>query len=563
MINTIQGRQAIAFTILLLGLLLSGLLGSCSLERLAGEFDEGMQQVRELSATGTKLQRDVLELIFAAEGYLATGDRDAKRRFTQLAGSTQQLAERHRALEEISTEEAQLVERLVNMLTQLEVEFARAHALYDIGRREEARRVADAAQPLAEEVTSVISQLSNRQSLLVSNYTEALKLSAWRRSNYVLLIVFIALVLSIGLAYVTMRSIDQPLSRLVAAADRLRQGQLDTRVSGERMPKEFATLATALDSMSTSMRDIASQVINTASQLSSSASDFSAISEQIAASAHEVANAMSEISHGADNQARALGETATAVVELREGTSAMESQANQNRDLSQSIREQADGSQEEIRRAVSLMLSLREVVRSSGEEIERLQTASDQITGFVRRIGSIAEQTHLLSLNAAIEAAHAGHEGRGFGVVAEEVGKLAAEADGAAREVEEVVAQLRGWIEGAVLKMHEGEGQVVLAEGVARRAEEALDTITAGLVSVSAAMDQALATMERSRSLLEQVAGHVESVTATATDHAARSQDVSAAVQEQSATHEQFTASVTELVSAAQHLRRAVGSWEV
>jgi methyl-accepting chemotaxis protein len=69
--------------------------------------------------------------------------------------------------------------------------------------------------------------------------------------------------------------------------------------------------------------------------------------------------------------------------------------------------------------------------------------------------------------------------------------------------------------------------------------------------------------MERSRDLLGQVAGHVDSVSTTATEHAVRSQDVSAAVQEQSATHEQLSASVSELVSAAEGLRRALGTWRV
>ena len=563
MIDTIRGRQTAAFTILLLGLLAAGLLGSCSLEKLANEFDAGMQQVRDMSATTTKLQRGVLEIIFAGEGYLATGDPEAKRKFTQLAGSTQDEAERYREMQGMSAEEAQLVEHLVNSLTELEVEFARAHALYDIGRLTEAHAVADSAHPLAAQVMTDVAALSERQNRVVASYSEDLKIRAWWRSNYVFFIVLVGLMLGMALAYVTLRSIERPLARLLSAADRLKDGQLDTRVSPEGMPDEFARLATALDSMATSLRDIAAQVISTASQLSSSASDFSAISEEIAASAHEVANAMSEISHGADKQARALGETASAVVELRDGTSAMESQANRNRELSQSIRREADSSQEEVRQAVTLLLSLREVVRSSGEEIEHLQGASDQITGFVRRIGSIAEQTHLLSLNAAIEAAHAGHEGRGFSVVAEEVGKLAAEADAAAREVEEVVSRLKEWIESAVLKMQEGEGQVVQVEGVARRAEEALDTITSGLASVSAAMEDALATMERSRDLLGQVAGHVDSVSTTATEHAVRSQDVSAAVQEQSATHEQLSASVSELVSAAEGLRRALGTWRV
>ena len=563
MIKTIRGRQVGAFAVLLLGLLAAGLLGIRSLKGLSDEFEAGMADVRQASEIGTQLQRDVLELIFAAEGYLASGSRDSKRRFAELAGRTQGVAARYRDMEGMGAAEVQQVERLTSALTQLEVELAQAHALYDIGRRTEARELADAAHPQAEEVASLISALGERQAQLLQASAVDLQDRARERSNYVLTIVILAFGAGILLALATVRSIDRPLATLVSAARRLGSGDLRTRVSDETMPKEFASVGAAFDSMAGGLRNIAEQVVSTTSQVTSSAAEFSAISEQVAGSTHEVALAMSEISEGADGQARALSETAAAVVELRDGTARIASDASKNRELSHAVRREAGQSQESVRQAVELLLSLREVVHKSAEEIQSLEATSDQITGFVKRITSIAEQTHLLSLNAAIEAAHAGHEGRGFSVVAEEVRKLAAEADTAAQEVDETVNNFRKWVSKATDRMRTGEGQVTQVESVARGAEGALDSISVDLERIARATDQALETVERSRTLLEQVAGHVEAVTATATAHAARSQDVSAAVQEQSATTEQISASVSELVAAADALRSAVKEWDV
>ena len=273
--------------------------------------------------------------------------------------------------------------------------------------------------------------------------------------------------------------------------------------------------------------------------------------------------AVYEISEGAEGQAKALGETATAVVELRDGATKLEVQANENRELSHSIRREADQSQDSVRQAIELLLALRAVVHDTAGEISGLVSATDQITGFVKRITSIAEQTHLLSLNAAIEAAHAGPEGRGFGVVAEEVRKLAADADAAATDVEEVVSELRRLVAGSVERMRSGEDQVTEVEGVARGAEGALDTIASGLDRISQATDEALGTVRLSRKLLDEVSRHVQAVSTTASVHAARSQDVSASVQEQTATTQQISASVSELVSAAESLRKLVGEWKI
>ncbi len=563
MIRTIRGRQAVAFSILLLGLLAAGMLGISSLKGLSRDFEAGMTQVRHLAEIGTELERSVLELIFAGEGYLAGGSRESKQRFADLAGRTQEVARRYRELEGLSASEAQQVEQLAAHLTRLEVEFARAHALYDIGRRSEARAVADAAHPLAEQVASLISALAERQARVLEASATSLKSRAEERSNYVLTILVVAFLLAAWLALVTTRSIDQPLAKLVAAAEELGGGHLRVQIGSDSMPTEFAAVAMAFDTMAASLRNVADQVASTAAQVASSAADFSSISEQVAGSTHEVALVMSEISDGADRQARALSETAAAVVELRDGAATIESEASKNRELSHSIRQEAGESRVSVRQALDLLLTLREVVHKSAEEIAALETTSDQIAGFVRRITSIAEQTHLLSLNAAIEAAHAGHEGRGFSVVAEEVRKLAAEADSAAKEVEETVTRFRAWVTKAVTKMREGEAQVVQVEGVARDAEGALDTISSGLQRISQATDQALVTVQRSLLLLEEVAGHVEAVTATASAHAARSQDASAAVQQQSATTEQISASVAQLVAAADGLRRVIGEWEV
>jgi methyl-accepting chemotaxis protein len=562
-INTIRVRQAAAFAVLLVGLLAAGLVGIASLHGLAGEFESGLSQVRRVSEIGTDLQNNVLELIFAAEGYLATGSREYKRRFAELAGRSQNIAKRYRELEGMGAEEARQVEHLAASLTRLEVEFARSHALYDIGRQEEAQAAANASHPLAEEVAGLISALGERRTQVLEAAAVQLHSRAAARSNYVLTILALAFLLGTLLAVNTFRSINQPLAELVVAAQKLGDGDLRTRVNGKTMPREFATLGAAFDGMAGGLREVAEQVVSTASQVSASAADFSAISEQVASSTHEVALAMSDMSEGAERQAHALNETAAVVVELREGAASIESEATKNKELSHSIRQEAAESLTAVREALDLLLSLRAVVHESVQEIQALESTYEQIAGFVKRITSIAEQTHLLSLNAAIEAAHAGHEGRGFAVVAEEVRKLAANADAAAQEVDDTVSRLREWVKNGVDRMQEGERQVVRVEDVARGAEGALDTIATGLGRVSQATDEALATVKRSLTLLDRVTGHVESVSATATAHASRSQDVSAAVQEQSATAEEISASVAQLVSAAESLRRVVGEWRI
>ncbi|MGH7544925.1 MAG: methyl-accepting chemotaxis protein, partial [Gemmatimonadota bacterium] len=366
-----------------------------------------------------------------------------------------------------------------------------------------------------------------------------------------------------GLVIVTVRSVDRPLARLVYAAGQLGSGDLRTRVGNGRMPREFTAVGAAFDTMAARLRGLATEVIRTAGQVSGSASDFSTISEQIAASTHEMSAAVTEISEGARHQAETLKETSSAVGELRRGATAIETETAHNRELSESIRAEADHSRTEVHRAVDLLLALREVVHRTGNEVAALEDASAAVTGFVERIASIAQQTHLLALNAAIEAARAGEEGRGFGVVAEEVRKLAAEADRAAGDVGEVVARVREQVSSTVETMREGEVQVRRVEDVAHTADDALGAITSGLERIADVAGQVTGTVERNLKLLEDVARQVQSVAQMATAHAVRSQDVTATVEEQTAATQQIAASAAELVVAAEALRHVISEWQV
>lgn len=563
MIDTIRSRLVAAFAIVLVGLLITGLLAMNSLRDLSDELEWRLGSVRAAETVSDDLQRAVLDIVLTGEGYLVHGREETRRRFSAAAARARVLVGQARAQSNLSAGERREIERLGELVDRLATELTRGHRLRDEGRRDEARRQVDAVHPVAEELAQVIGAVAHRQAAALDLATERLQERSRRQSNTVLVIVIVAFILGAGLVMVTVRSVDRPLARLVYAAGQLGNGDLRTRVGDGRMPREFTAVGEAFDTMATRLRGLATEVIRTAGQVSSSATDFSTISEQIAASTHEMSTAVSEISGGAQHQAETLKETASAVGELRRGATAIETETAHNRELSESIRAEASHSRAEVQRAVDLLLALREVVHRTGNEVAALEEASAAVTGFVERIASIAQQTHLLALNAAIEAARAGEEGRGFGVVAEEVRKLAAEADRAAGDVGEVVVRVREQVAAAVETMRQGETQVRQVEEVAHTADDALGAITSGLERIADVAGQVTETVERSLKLLEDVARHVQSVAQMATAHAARSHDVTATVEEQTAATQQIAASAAELVTAAEALRHVIAEWQV
>ena len=210
------------------------------------------------------------------------------------------------------------------------------------------------------------------------------------------------------------------------------------------------------------------------------------------------------------------------------------------------------------------MLEVQEVVRSSGREVDELQQFSERIATFVETIQGIARQTNLLALNAAIEAARAGEHGRGFGVVAEEVRKL---ADGSARAADEVATTMKfvqKQIGKVVETMRLGVGQGGRRRGGVQRRGSGFrrDRVRRRRSARCRGARGRGRPMENQRAV-QRVEDTVRQVGQTAESHAASAQQVSAAAEEQSAATQEMSAASVELLQAAEKLKEIVSGFRV
>jgi methyl-accepting chemotaxis protein len=269
------------------------------------------------------------------------------------------------------------------------------------------------------------------------------------------------------------------------------------------------------------------------------------------------------ITTGAEEQAAGLRTIDEALTEMRHQAKEMEGATATMRSLSEQIRQLAEGKRREIRRALATLIEVQDVVRSSGREVDELQQFSERITTLVETIQGIARQTNLLALNAAIEAARAGEHGRGFGVVAEEVRKL---ADGSARAADEVATTMKfiqKQIEKVVETMSVGAAKVTGVEELSKGAETAFEDIVAAVGEVREAAARVASASDDNRNAVGKVEETVRLVGQTAESHAASAQEVSAAAEEQSAATEEMSAAAVELLQAAEKLKELVSGFRV
>jgi methyl-accepting chemotaxis protein len=305
----------------------------------------------------------------------------------------------------------------------------------------------------------------------------------------------IAALLTVLLAWLLTRSIVVPLNRAVAAAETIAGGDLSKPIiiDGNDEP---ARLLSALSTMQTSLRKTIEQIAGSATQLGSAAEELSAVTE--------------EASRGLQQQNNEIEQAATAVNEM---TAAVEEVARNAVSTSEASNQSTLAAREGRDRVVETVGAIQTMtldVQNTSAMIEGLAVQGRDIGKVLDVIRAIAEQTNLLALNAAIEAARAGEAGRGFAVVADEVRALAHRTAQSTQEIEKMVAGIQNGTGQAVESMQQSNQRTQSTLEMARAAGVALEQITQSihlinernLVIASASEEQAQVSREVDRNLV-------------------------------------------------------------
>jgi len=313
--------------------------------------------------------------------------------------------------------------------------------------------------------------------------------------NGIIAVSVIAALMTVLLAWLLTRSIVSPLNRAVQAAETIAGGNLSKaiEVDGNDEP---ARLLGALATMQTNLRNTIEQIAGSATQLGAAAEELSAVTE--------------EASRGLQQQNNEIEQAATAVNEM---TAAVEEVARNAVSTSEASNQSTQAAREGRNRVVETVDAIQTMthdVQNTAVMIEGLAAQGRDIGKVLDVIRAIAEQTNLLALNAAIEAARAGEAGRGFAVVADEVRALAHRTAQSTQEIEKMVAGIQNGTGEAVSSMQQSNQRTQSTLEMARAAGVALEQITQSihlinernLVIASASEEQAQVSREVDRNLV-------------------------------------------------------------
>lgn len=360
--------------------------------------------------------------------------------------------------------------------------------------------------------------------------------------------VLVMVILCLAMTFIFNRKVDRPIRHLMEEAGKIAEGDLRSSIHVDSND-EMGALAFSLQHMSENLKKVISSVSDMAHQVSTASEELTASSDQSSQASNQVANSIINIAEGASQQAVEAQNIQNTVSDVTEHVREIASRTN-------AVVEDASGTRKSIvegRAAISDAVTQMEQITVSTDSIQKsivkLGDSGKKISEIVGMITSIAEQTNLLALNAAIEAARAGEAGRGFAVVADEVRKLAEESNSSSQQIAELVKANNVDMEQATKasalgaeSVKQGIATVQSADAVFQAIVVTIDSLVEDITTISSGIQQMA---EENENMLQASV----SISETSGKNSDEAQSVSAATEEQ-------TASTHEIADASRNLAK-------
>ncbi|TFD99618.1 methyl-accepting chemotaxis protein [Jeotgalibacillus salarius] len=507
-----------------------------------------------------EMKFNISQQIALTRGYVLYGEPDYRERFDELALRNDEFAEELQAYD-VSKEMKSVL--TITRVWQEGVN-ERVFSMYDSGREEDARVLFRANfEPTARGIMDSIEKVSTAREAEVDSAGESIINNGEKTILTVLTISGIVMLLAIVLSLIIAGQMSKPITMVTKRMKAISRGTLPAEPLKTKSKDEVGQLVHAVNEMNEQLRDLVGGVAGVAVSVLEKGNHLSESAEEVKEGSRQIAVTMNELADGASVQA----ESSSSLSEKMNGfitiikDSAEKGTETQKKTDNMLLLSQDGGVKmnESIQKVNQINTSFKQAM----ERVNGLDSQAQNISKLVQVIQDIADQTNLLALNAAIEAARAGEHGKGFAVVADEVRKLAVQVSSSISDITSIIGSIQKESKETVGVLQEGYGMV--SEGAAQMEEtsNSFAKIDDQVNEVSEQMKMIAASLYEIVNGSEEMYQEIEQVASVSQESAAGIEQTSASAEESSTTMETVYESSKALINDARDLRDRIGMFSV
>lgn len=417
-------------------------------------------------------------------------------------------------------------------------------AIYDAGDKDLAVKNLVAMDDTASEIRIGFKNLATERTAKINATGQEMIKSSETSKLIIIIFSVLTVILSIAIASISAAKISKNITTITTRMKHIAQGNFSEPLLEVRSKDEIAQLTEATNTVVKTMNTILKEIQSTSTEVAAHSEELTQSATEVKIGTEQVSTTVGEIASGTESQASNAADVANTMTDFSMKMNDVNKRSEQILDASNNVMALTSEGQNLMNNSTQQMLTIDTIVKEAVISVEQLGKETQEISQIVQVIHAIADQTNLLSLNAAIEAARAGEHGKGFAVVADEVRKLADQVTNSVDDITKIVERILTGSNIVMTSLESGYKEV-------ERGTSQIATTGETFTKITSALDDMSSHITDMSGKLNEVVENTVTINRSMDEIAAVSQQSAAGIEETSATVEQVTGSMDEISSSA------------